>query len=96
MRLYVINARDVKPISVSFPDLEQISDVATLEYSIANNMVTLTAEEGHSTYSWFIDMQNQGETSNTMEIDATNMRGLYSVMVIIDGIYSSTTTIRID
>ena len=92
VKLHILNAG--VGISVLLPPK---NDVANLGWTHDGNTITITAESGHSNYVWLMDMQKQDETSNAIEIDATNMtQGLYSIMVIIDGIYSSTAAIRID
>ena len=72
------------------------SDISNIKYSINGNNITISAEEGHSAYSWFVDMEKQTEANNTLQLDAATMEaGLHSVMVVIDDSYSSTATVEI-
>lgn len=80
-------------ISVKFPES---NEVTKLNWSANENIVTISAESGHSSYIWFVDMQKQSATENALHLDTTDMKaGLYSVMVVIDGRYSDTVTVEI-
>lgn len=82
-------------ISVKFPEKNE-EDVPNLEWTANENIVTISAESGHSSYIWFVDMQKQSATENAFHLDTTDMKaGLYSVMVVIDDKYSATATVEI-
>lgn len=71
-------------------------DISKLEWIANGSVVTISAESGHSSYTWFVDMQKQSATESALHLDTTDMKaGLYSVMVVIDGRYSATATVEI-
>lgn len=81
-------------ITVTLPPAQ--TDISNLVYEIDGSALTLTAETGHDTYAWFIDTVKQSGSSASLELDTTSWdAGLHSVMVIVDGKYSSTATVEI-
>ena len=71
-------------------------DISKLDWIANGSVVTISAESGHSSYTWFVDMQKQSVTESVFSLDTADMKaGLYSVMVVIDGRYSATATVEI-